>query len=65
MSTLEMEPTHETHEQARPTLWQRASRALLHLVTPLPDHAPDSLSEHFGHAEKRNDPKPDVQNFTT
>jgi hypothetical protein len=64
MSTLEMESVEEHHQEYF-SPFRRAAQAVLHLARFLPETAPDAASEHFDHAEKRNDPSPRVRNYTT
>jgi len=41
-----------------------ASRRLFSkFVSPVPNEAPDCMSEHFGHAENRNDPNPSLLSY--
>jgi len=59
MAVLESVPQNEVQEvQHRPM--HKVAEAIMHLVHFMPENAPEAMSQHFGHAQKRNDPTPKV-----
>ena len=49
----EVEPNHTNP-------LRKVAAAVLHIARFLPEQAPEAMSEHYDHAQKRNDPSPPV-----
>ena len=73
MATVELSPTTEHTEYL--ALDEQEGHGVLQVMGNVVNFArqhlrflnaepSDCLSEHFGHAEKRNDPFPDIANYT-
>lgn len=52
-------------EVTEPSTIQKVGRFVVRYLSVFPGEPHDFKSEHFDHAMKWNDPRPDLENYTT